>query len=254
MPSGPWHLLPGPLRLYKNTVSVATLQEILRRQPVWRGGAPPASAAPAVPTGFAVLDRELPGGGWPAGALTEILAACEGVGELRLVLPALAALTAAGKRITWLAPPHLPYAPALAAAGVRLEHLAVVRAPGRRDALWAAEQVLRAGACHALLAWLPSVRYAELRRIAVAAEASPGFVILFRPSQAACESSPCCLRLALEAREGRLVARILKRRGAPLAAPLCIPVRTPVRALDRNPSSVPAARDLVARPRLRAIA
>lgn len=226
---------------------MATLENILQRQPVWRGGAPSAAAAQGVPTGFAALDRELPGGGWPAGALTEILAAREGVGELRMVLPALAALTASGKRIAWLAPPHLPYAPALAAAGVKLEHLVVVRAPGRRDALWAAEQVLRAGACHALLAWLPSVRYAELRRLAVAAEASPGFTVLFRPPQAACESSPCCLRLALESRDGRLVARILKRRGAPLATPFCIPIGTPVRALDRVPSSAPAARSLAAR-------
>ncbi|TAN50413.1 MAG: translesion DNA synthesis-associated protein ImuA [Betaproteobacteria bacterium] len=233
--------------MYKNTVSVANLQDILRRQPVWRGGAPAAAETRALPTGFALLDRELPGCGWPTGALTEILAAREGVGELRLVLPALAALTRAGKRVAWLAPPHLPYAPALAAAGVRLEHLVVVRAPGRRDALWAAEQVLRAGACHALLAWLPSVRYAELRRLAVAAEASPGFTVLFRPPQAMRESSPSCLRLALETSDGRLVARILKRRGMPFAVPLPIPVGTPVRALDRVPSPAPAARSPAAR-------
>jgi hypothetical protein len=210
---------------------VATLEDILQRHSVWRGGAPAGAAARAVPSGYAALDRELPGGGWPAGALTEILAAREGVGELQLVLPALAALTAEGRRAAWLAPPHLPYAPALAAAGVDLGFLAVVRAPGRRDALWAAEQVLRAGACHALLAWLPSARYPELRRLAVAAESSPGFAVLFRPPEAARESSPAVLRVALEVCEGRLVANVLKRRGAPLAAPLRIPVRRPVRAL-----------------------
>ena len=226
---------------------MATLQDILRRQPVWRGGALAAPAAPAVPTGFAALDRELPGGGWPAGALTEILAARQGVGELQLVLPALAALTSQGKRVAWLAPPHLPYAPALAAAGVHLEFLTVVRAPGRRDALWAAEQVLRAGTCHALLAWLPPVRYAELRRLAVAAEASPGFTALFRPPGTASEASPAVLRIALECGGGRLAARILKRRGAPLAAPLRIPIRRPVHALGgasfpTAPASSAAAR------------
>jgi hypothetical protein len=226
---------------------VATLQDILRRQPVWRGGAPSASAAAAVPTGFAALDRELPGGGWPAGALTEILVARQGVGELQLVLPAFAALTAEGRRVAWLAPPHLPYAPALAAAGVHLEFLTVVRAPGRRDTLWAAEQVLRAGACHALLAWLPQVRYAELRRLAVAAEASPGFAALFRPPETASEASPAVLRIALECCDGQLAARILKRRGAPLAAPLRIPVRRPVHALGGTsfptvPASGAAAR------------
>jgi cell division inhibitor SulA/protein ImuA len=217
---------------------MAALEEILQQHPIWRGGAL-SSAAPAVPTGFAQLDRELPGGGWPAGALSEILGQREGVGELQLVLPALAALSWAGKRVVWLAPPHLPYAPALAAAGVDLAHLAVVRAPGRRDALWAAEQVLRAGSCHALLAWFPSARYEELRRLAVAAEASRAWVALFRPLQAAQESSPACLRLSLEPAGEALSVQILKRRGAPAAAPLLLPVKRPVHALVRT--SFPAA-------------
>jgi hypothetical protein len=240
--------------LYKNTVSVATLQEILCRQPVWR--AVPASAVPAqaVPTGFEMLDRELPGGGWPTGALTEILAEHEGLGELRLLLPALAALSANGKRMAWLAPPYSPYAPALAAGGIGLDHLLVVHAPGRRDALWAAEQVLRAGACHALLAWLPAVRYAELRRLALAAQGHPGLVALFRPLQAERESSPCCLRLALEVRDGRLRTRIIKRRGVPLTTPLHIPVETPLRALGCAPSTASPTPSLAAWRQFRALA
>jgi len=226
---------------------VTSLQDILRRPSVWRGGALAAAAAPAVPSGFAALDVELPGGGWPAGALTEIFAAREGMGELQLVLPALAALSAQERRIAWLAPPHLPYAPALAAAGVRLEYLTVVRAPGRRDALWAAEQVLRAGACHALLAWLPRARYVDLRRLAVAAAASPGPAFLFRPPAAAREPSPAVLRLALEWSEGCLAARILKRRGMPLAAPLRIEVRRPVHALGGAALSQPSIPGAIAR-------
>jgi hypothetical protein len=218
----------------------AALESILEQHPVWRGGAV-ACAAPAVPSGFASLDRELPGGGWPAGALTEILGERAGIGELQLLLPGLAALSWAGKRIVWLAPPHLPYAPALAAAGVDLAHVAVVRAPGRRDALWAAEQVLRAASCHALLAWFPSARYEELRRLAVAAEAGRAWVALFRPLQAAQESSPAALRIALEPDGDALCLRILKRRGAPAAAPLHLPVKRPVHALGRNSFSAPAA-------------
>src|SRR5215813_6629928 len=121
---------------------MSLVASLLQRQSVWRGGAPSASGTPAVPTGFEALDAELPGGGWPGGGLVEVLCRSEGIGELQLILPALVALTAAGHRVAWLAPPHLPYAPALRAAGVRLEHLTVVRAPGRRDALWAAEQAL----------------------------------------------------------------------------------------------------------------
>src|SRR5262245_39126097 len=220
------------------------LDEILRRQPVWRGAAS-RSEIPVVPTGYRALDEVLPGGGWPRGALTEVLAGAAGIGELALVLPALGALSWAGKRVVWLAPPHLPYAPALAAAGVDLSQLAVVRAPGRRDALWAAEQVLRAGCCHALLAWCSRVRYEELRRLAVAAEGGPAWVVVFRPHEAAAESSPACLRLALDARGGarggELSVQILKRRGPPLAAALSLPVNRPVHALGRTRFPQPAA-------------
>jgi hypothetical protein len=238
---------------------MALLADLLQRQAVWRGGALAAPAAPAAPTGFAGLDAEFPGGGWPAGGLVEVLCRSEGIGELQIVLPALAALTAAGHRVAWLAPPYLPYAPALRAAGVRLEHLTVVRAPGRRDALWAAEQALRARAFHALLLWLPRASYPELRRLAVAAQGAPGFVLAFRPPEAACESSPAVLRLALQPAPetgaarfpNQLAVRILKRRGAAVEAPLflprSIPIERPVRALGRAPFSATPAPGVVAR-------
>ena len=183
----------------------------------------------------------MPGGGWPTGALSEILAGGRGFGELQLVLPSLAALSWAGKRVVWIAPPHLPYAPALAAAGIDLAQLAVVRAPGRRDALWAAEQVLRAGSCHALLAWFHRSSYDELRRLALAAEASPAWVALFRPPESAAGPSPACLRIALEPEGDALSVRILKRRGAPAAAPLRLTVKRPVHALGGSPLPAPAA-------------
>jgi cell division inhibitor SulA/protein ImuA len=224
------------------------LEAVLQLHPVWRGGAPASSPAQAVPSGFAALDRELPGGGWPTGALSEVLCPSEGIGELQLVLPALVALSRAGGRIAWLAPPYLPYAPALAAAGLRLECLTVVRAPGRRDALWAAEQVLRAGACKALLAWLPQTSYGELRRLALAAEAGTAIVALFRPPQAAQESSPAPLRLTLEPDRGQLAVHVLKRRGGRLAAPLRIPIQRPVHAVGGALLSPSRPRSPAARP------
>src|SRR3954463_9958971 len=168
---------------------MAALEEILERHPVWRGGRRSAMAR-AVPTGFDALDRELPGGGWPAGALTELFVRRAGIGELQLLLPALAALSWGGKRIGWPAPPYLPYAPALAADGVDLARLVVVRPPRRRDVPWAAEQVLRSASCHGLVAWLPGGRYDELRLLAVAAEASHAWAALFCPPEAAQNASP----------------------------------------------------------------
>src|SRR2546430_13734680 len=90
---------------------------LLDRPDIWRGDSLSRTGAPTLPCGFPGLDAELPGGGWPAGALTEILLAHEGIGELRLLGPALAGLSRRGLRLVWVAPPHLPYAPALAAAG-----------------------------------------------------------------------------------------------------------------------------------------
>jgi hypothetical protein len=221
------------------------LEEILQRHPVWRGGAlarPPV----ALPSGFAVLDAELPGGGWPCRGLTELLQDEAGIGELELVLPALAALTALARRAVWISPPYLPYAPALMAAGVDLTHLLVIRPASRGEALWAAEQALRSGGCHALAAWLRKPRYADLQRLAVAAEAGHAAAFLFRPLAAAHEASPACLRLALEPAGRELGVRIVKRRGAPAAAALRLPLKRPFHALGRaaiRGAAAPHARD-----------
>jgi hypothetical protein len=211
---------------------MSALEEILQRHAVWRGGAL-ARGADALPSGFATLDAELPGGGWPRQGLTELLADDAGIGELGLVLPALAKLTSTGKRTVWISPPHTPYAPALMAAGLDLTHLLIVRPASRRDALWAAEQALRSAGCHALAAWLARPRYAELQRLAVAAETSAAAAFLFRPLPAAAESSPACLRLALKPAGAELSIRILKRRGAPASAPLRLPLKRPFHALGR---------------------
>src|SRR3981081_1839618 len=110
---------------------------LLPRPDIWRGDSLSRAGTPAIPCGFPGLDAELPGGGWPAGALTEILPAHEGIGELRLLGPALAGLSKRGLRLVWIAPPHLPYAPALAAAGIDVANLVIVRTASRKETLWA---------------------------------------------------------------------------------------------------------------------
>ncbi|HYL89082.1 MAG TPA: translesion DNA synthesis-associated protein ImuA [Burkholderiales bacterium] len=211
---------------------MGALEDILQRQSVWRGRSL-AKPVSALSSGFTALDAELPGGGWPRQALTEVLSDVSGIGELGLVLPALAALTAAGQRAVWIAPPHVPYAPALAAAGVDLVNLLIVGPQNRYYALWAAEQALRSGSCHAVAAWLPKARYAELQRLAVAAEAGRAAAFVLRPLAAAAESSPACLRLVLEPAGLELGVHIVKRRGAPLATPLYLPLKRPFHVLGR---------------------
>lgn len=173
------------------------------------------------PTGFAALDAELPGGGWPASALIELLAERPGVGELSLLLPLLGA-TPPGRWIVCLAPPLLPYAPALAGAGVPLARLLLVRTGRREDLLWSARQALLSGACACVLAWTPHIDNGALRRLQLAAAEGATPLFLFRPPGAAAQPSPAVLRLALNPHPHGLQVRILKRRGPPAAAPLLL--------------------------------
>jgi len=158
---------------------------------IWRGSELARTTCPGIATGFAALDAELPGGGWPRAALTEILPQHEGIGELRILGPALAQLAAQGKFIAWIAPPYLPYAPALAAAGIDLARVVIVKTTKDGDSLWAAEQALGSAACGGVLVWPRDIRYTQLRRLQLAAEDGRCLAVLFRPTQAAREPSPC---------------------------------------------------------------
>ncbi len=133
-----------------------------------------------------------------------------------------------GRAIAWIHPPHLPYAPALASAGLPLDACLVVRPASAEDALWSADQTLRSGACGAALFWLPEkTDYASLRRLQMAAESGCCLAVLYRPTTAASLASPAHLRILLAHCEGRLLVSLPKRRGPPLLRP--IEIRIPGR-------------------------
>ncbi|HCZ13165.1 MAG TPA: translesion DNA synthesis-associated protein ImuA [Accumulibacter sp.] len=227
--------------------SSLTLSQALDRADVWRGATLARAPLPGVPTGFAELDRELPGGGWPRGGLTEILPLRRGIGELSLLLPALARLSS--DELAWLvcvAPPHPLHAPALQKCGVDLSRLLVASAPGR-DAAWACERSLVADGVGAVVAWLPEVQATSLRRLQLAAESSRTLLFVFRPAACVSQSSPAPLRLALDGDGEQLRVRLLKRRGGAQPAPLPIAIQRPVRlshALACPLPAAPAARGL----------
>jgi hypothetical protein len=184
-----------------------------QRADIWRGNHPPVAAPPGVATSWPELDALLAGGGWPRGAVTEILSTGPGAGGLELLMPSLAQLGREGRWIAFVAPLLLPYAPALAAWGVALDRLLVVR-PGTADgALWAVEQALRSGACSAVLAWPAAIEPTALRRLQLAAEAGAALAFLFRPPDVAAEPSPAALRLAVQPTADGWLVEVLKRRG-----------------------------------------
>jgi protein ImuA len=167
----------------------------------------------ALPTGFAEFDALLPGGGWPVGAITELMPEAQGIGELSLLLPALARLCRAGRYLAWIAPPCLPYPPALEWRGLALDRLLLVRAQDAQAALWAAEQALRCPAIGAVLAWPAALDDRRVRRLQLAAEAGGSCGLLYRPPSAVRQPSPAALRLRLKAQDAGLHIEIHKARG-----------------------------------------
>jgi len=188
---------------------------------IWRGNAAAVVRA-ALPTGFRELDRALPGGGWPLGAITEVLVDGYGIGELGLLMPALAALTKDDpakrkKWVAWIAPPFVPYAPALQQHGVNVDRLLMIHpTAGNKSRLWAIEQAVRSGSSVGVLAWVASVvDDVVLRRLQLAAEDQGCWVLLFRPVSARLQRSPAALRIHLSQAESQAATRveIVKCRG-----------------------------------------
>lgn len=191
------------------------IRSLLQHPGLWLGdgsGASPGRGT--VATGHPPLDGLL-AGGWPLGAVTEILLAREGIGELRLLVPALADLSRRGCRIAWVNPPHIPYAPAFSASGIAASRILLVVCAGpTREGPWAAEQCLRSGACGVVLLWPGECDNQMVRRLQLAAEKGGGLGFLFRPESAVGSPSAAALRLRLGSAPGGGVAvEVVKGRG-----------------------------------------
>jgi len=197
---------------------------------LWRGDELGGADAPARATGHEALDAQLPGGGWPVGALTELLQPAPDAPVWPLLLPALAAAAAERQApVALIGPPHEPFGPALAGAGLPVGALLWVRAEAAAERLWACEQALRCAGVAAVLAWLPQARMAELRRLQLAAARHEALLFVMRPEAMARGASPARLRLRVAPSAqapGQLDVRVLKRRGPPLAEPLALPARS----------------------------
>ncbi|MDO5506041.1 MAG: translesion DNA synthesis-associated protein ImuA [Pseudoxanthomonas suwonensis] len=205
--------------------AVVALTELIDDRRVWRGPAPLRHAPARAPTGHPALDAALPGGGWVADALNEILFPFDGVGELGLLWPTLRRLSAGSEPIVLVAPPYELHAPGWHHAGIALERLQLVRAEPR-EALWAAEQCLRSGACSAVLCWPRTRDGALLRRLNVAAETGKTLGFAFRDAREARNPSPAPLRLRVH--PDRQV-QVMKCRGGSVPARLL-----PIAAAERH--------------------
>ena len=213
---------------------------------VWRASELSDERLHTLDTGYAELNRELPGGGWPQGALIEILQPQAGQHEWGLLAPVLAALQTtkfnsstpqhAKTLLVLTGAPYLPFGPALGARQLAMHRvLSVHTDAGNAPALlWDTREALQCADVAAVLAWLPDARSAHLRRLQIAAHTHHKLLFVFRPLRAQQESSPAPLRLLLQGHasvhdtrgEGAdVLVQILKRRGPPLTTPLHLATR-----------------------------
>ncbi len=182
---------------------------------VWRGSDLPTQSGAVVGTGWAGLDTELPGGGWPTRSITEILSPQQSLLEWRLLGAAFRTVVASGRQVVLVGPPKQPHLPGLMHEGLDERHLIWIRAETPAERLWTAEQLVKAGAAGAIAAWLPQARQEQIRRLQVFAQSSESPVFLFRPEAARHEASAAPLRLHARVHaDWALEVEVFKRRGA----------------------------------------
>lgn len=210
-------------------MSVATTPSAAGALAAVLGNAGTLSAPTPVSTGYAALDAVV--GGWPGGGLVELLVTEPGHGELRLCVPFLRAVCRRGLRVAWLNPPLVPYAPALAAAGLAAERQLWLRVADRADAAWAAATLLDSRCIGAALIWPDRWRYAALRRLQLSGRQQRivGFVI--RPPQALAEPSPARLRLNVRPLPHGHAVDIAKRDGGASRTPSVLLPHAPAAAM-----------------------
>ncbi len=183
----------------------SALDKLLQQRTLWRCGEAQRAerqtpAEHVIATGYPALDAVLPDGGWPRDALLEVLTGHVGVGELRLLMPALATLMAEREGyLVWVGAPYQPYAPALAQWGIDVSRVLVITADTPRDVLWATHEALVSGSAVAVLGWLQSLDIRTSRRLKLAAAKGHSLAVLFRSPAARREASAATIRLALAA-------------------------------------------------------
>jgi protein ImuA len=144
------------------------------------------SARRTFATGLPALDALSPGGAWARGAVHEALADVRQGPlprsfALLLARSAMAGEDGDGGIVVWSDPAGDLYPPAIAAGGVPLDRLLLLRPPTPRDEVWAVAECLRCPAVVAVVAAVPKLTRVEARRLQLAAERGGGVGVMMRP-------------------------------------------------------------------------
>jgi cell division inhibitor SulA len=233
------------------------LEDIFRRADTWRGMGQSHTAflsanalsannetqsLQGVETGFATLDAQLYNRGWPLGGSIEVISEQCGLDAMGIFMPIMKKLSGQGRWQVFIDPPYTPYAPLLAGEGVDLQEIMLVHPRDREELLWSTEQALRSTTCGVVFAWLGATdyRYAELRKIQLAAASHGSLAVLFRSTEVLSQASPASLRIQLE---GYRQLKIIKQRGGCQSSTIPLPfddslhLNSPVWSLPDQPPS-----------------
>lgn len=173
---------------------------------------PALTLSAGLSSGFAHLDRLLPGGGWPTGGVTEIVARRGHVNPASLLLPALAPLSWEGRWVSWIGG-DCPERGELQRYGFDTSRVLTVHPRHGDEPLRLAEQALAAGNCGAILVCLERLERFAVSRLQQAVRGGDTAVFVFLPHSATIQPLAGELRVYVSTHSRRLAVEILACRG-----------------------------------------
>lgn len=221
---------------YPHNNSVAPL---LARSDIWQASSLVKKNA-AQSTGFADLDQALHQGGWPQQAVVELLCQRLGGAELLLFTQGLARLSTQTHGLILIAPPYIPYAPALLAQGLALDSILIIKPRTMADLIWCTEQAFQTCGYH-VISWLSDARipYRQLRKLQLASQGANGLSVLVRSLAYSTQAAPSPLRLTCRASLTHLHLQILKQPGGWGGQEVRLPLTSALTQVQQKPQALP---------------
>lgn len=161
-------------------------------------------------TGYELLDQKLEGG-FPKYGVVELQSETS-IGELRLVLPHLKN-TSQDRLSVFIQAPGYLCAEQLHHLGLDTNKALMISPRNPHQALWAAEQCLRSGACSNVLLWHPELEVHQARRLQVASERGNCLHFVFKSVAKSLFSLPVSLSMTLLPHPLGIEVTITKRKG-----------------------------------------
>ena len=186
------------------------IKSLQDRQLIWKG-LQSTTQGSTTSTGYPQLDKQLDGG-FPMHGVIEVESQ-QGIGELRLLTPYLAQQNSQ-KLAIFINPPGKICAEFFNDQNIPLENILVIQPQRDLDALWAAEQCLKSGACHSVLLWGADLEIHQTKHLQAASETGKCLQFHFKATSHNPLSLPVSLSMKLSSHAQGLKVEVTKRKGS----------------------------------------